>query len=284
MEKIFSVYNEIYRITKSEIEKKDKIKKINLFNEKRKTATLFLPANYYSIIIVLPGAGYSEKFQSSIFKNFKYLLEEKIGICIFNLNNGNLNKNDSIFFEYFKEKIGEIRGIIEYIKNELKINEINLLGISFGGIIGFIVSALAKEIKKSIFVISGVNLEFITWRSLLRFKIKKDCKRIVCRRIHKVYRNLIKNNLYDEILNLPKKCFLYEPITYLKSMENKKMLMINGIFDMIIPFYCVLEVKKQLKNVKTIWYPSTHLTFKFFIPFVRKHILEFLKNENISGN
>jgi len=282
MEKIFNLYNKIYSITKSEIERKDKIKKINLFNEKRETATLFLPVEYYSIIIVFPGAGYSEKFQNSIFKNFKYLLEEKIGICIFNLNNGNLNKEDSVFFEYFKEKIGEIRGIIEYIKNELKINDINLLGISFGGIIGFIVSALEKEIKKSIFVICGVNLEFITWRSLLRFKIKKDCKRTVCKRMHRVYKNLIKNNLYDEILNLPKKCFLYEPITYLANLKNKKILMINGIFDMIIPFYCVLEVKKQLKNIKTIWYPSTHLTFRFFAPFAKKHIIRFLKNENIS--
>jgi cephalosporin-C deacetylase-like acetyl esterase len=72
-----------------------------------------------------------------------------------------LDKEDVIFFNYFKEKVGEIRGIIEYIKNELKIKNVNLLGISFGGILGFIVVALEKEIKKSIFIISFLMIFFI---------------------------------------------------------------------------------------------------------------------------
>ncbi|MGB9677009.1 MAG: hypothetical protein ACPLZ9_00165, partial [Candidatus Ratteibacteria bacterium] len=223
-----------------------------------------------------------EKIQKSIFRNFEFLLKKGIGICIFNLNNGSFEKDDVSFFEYFKEKVGEIRGIIEYLKNEFKIVDFNLLGISFGGIIGFIVTALEKEIKKCIFIISGVNLEFITWWSLLRFKIKKDCKRNACKRMHKVYQNLIKNNLYEEILNLPRKCFLYEPLTYLNNLKGRKILMINGIFDMVIPFYCVFEVKRRLKNIKILWYPSTHLTIKFFLPFMKKNILHFLKNENIS--
>ncbi|HOK55744.1 MAG TPA: alpha/beta fold hydrolase [bacterium] len=284
MEKLLSIYNEVYKIINSVSENKNEITEINLFNEKRKAGILFLPDFCSSVLIILPGAGYNEKFQKSVFKNFKFLLKKNIGICIFNLNNGNLDKEDVIFFNYFKEKIGEIRGIIEYIKNELKIKNVNLLGISFGGILGFIVAALEKEIKKSIFILSGVNLEFITWKSLLRFRIKKDCKRVVCKRMHKVYRNLLKNNLYNEILNLPRKCFLYDPFTYLTNLIDREILMINSIFDMIIPFYCVLEVKKRLKNVKTLWYPSTHLTLKFFIPFIRKNILNFLKNENISGN
>ncbi|MFN4226816.1 MAG: alpha/beta fold hydrolase [Candidatus Ratteibacteria bacterium] len=281
MENLINLYKKIYKITKEEFELENQIKKVYIFNEIRKTGILFIPTNCTSLLIVLPGAGFNDKSKNFLLKNFKYLMKNNIGICIYILNDGNLDKEDHIFFEYFKEKIGEIRGIVKYAKDKLKIKDINLLGISFGGVIGFIVTALEKDIKKSIFIASGVNLEFITWRSLLRFKLKKDCNRIVCRKMHKVYKNLIKNNLYDEILNLPKKCFLYEPITYLNILRDRKILMINGIFDMIVPFYCALEVKKILKNTKILWYPSTHLTLRFFFPFIKKRVLNFLKNENL---
>ncbi|MCM8784666.1 MAG: alpha/beta hydrolase [Candidatus Omnitrophica bacterium] len=284
MENLINIYNKIYKVIKDEFEFENQIKRIYLFNEIRKVAFLSLPPHCTSLLIILPGAGFNKKTERLLYKNFQYLLKDNIGICIYILNDGNLNKEDYIFFEYFKEKIGEIRGLVKYIKDELKIRDINLLGISFGGIIGFIVTALEKDIKKSIFFISGVNLEFITWRSLLRFKLKKECKRNVCKKMHKIYKNLIKNNLYDEILNLPKKCFLYEPLTYINNLRDRKILMINGIFDMIVPFYCALEVKKWLKNIKILWYPSTHLTFKFFFPIVKKRVLNFLKNENIHRN
>ncbi len=284
MENLINIYSKIYKIKKDEFEFKNHIKKVYLFNEIRKVAILFLPINCTSFLIILPGAGYNEKTHKLLFKNFQYLLKNNIGICIYILNECDLNRQDDVFFEYFKEKIGEIRGLVKYAKDELKIDDINLLGISFGGIIGFIVTALEEDIKKSVFLISGVNLEFITWKSLLRFKLKKDCKRNVCRRMHKIYRNLIKNNLYDEILNLPKKCFLYEPITYLNNLRDRKILMINGIFDMIVPFYCVWEVKNWLKNVKILWYPSTHLTFRFFFPLIKKRVLNFIKNGNTYRN
>ncbi|MCS7180114.1 MAG: alpha/beta hydrolase, partial [bacterium] len=231
MEELLNLYSEIEKITVSEVKEKNGIKEVILTTQKRKAFTLYIPQNSNSVIIILPGVGFKEKSERLILKNFNYILKNNIGICIFNLNNGFFLKGDTAFFNFFREKISEIRGVVEYIKEKMKIENINLLGISFGGVIGFIASAIEDEIKKSIFIVSGVDIELLIWRSLLRFKIKKDCSRKVCNRMHIIYKKLIKNNLYNEILNLPRKCFLYDPLTYLKKLENKKVLMINGLFD-----------------------------------------------------
>ncbi|MCM8804692.1 MAG: hypothetical protein NC833_05520, partial [Candidatus Omnitrophica bacterium] len=233
---------------------------------------------FSSILIILPGAGYREKSKELIFKQFKYLIKEKIGLCIVNFRNCDLKKRDIEFFEFIKEYVAKVRGIIKFIAENFVIEDINVIGISFGGIIGFIVCSIEERIKRSIFLISGANFEYITWKSLLRFILKKDCKRNVCKRMHKIYKKFIDAKLYEEIENLPRKCFLYDPFTYLENLKGKDILMINGLFDMIIPFYSVLEIKKRLKNCKILWYPGTHLTLKYFFPFFKKSILKFLKD------
>ncbi len=284
MESLLNIYEKIFEIVKSEKVEKNEIEKIFLYSEKRKTGELFIPSYCSSILIILPGAGFNEKSKRNILNRFNFLLRKGIGLCIFELTEGNLNKKDAEFFEFFKDKVGEIRGIIRFIEKTFKEKEIFLLGISFGGIIGFIVSAIEEKIKKCIFLISGGNIEVITWQSMLRFYLKKDCSRRTCRRMHKIYRKLLNKELYEEIKNLPRKCFIYDPLTYVEKLKNKKILMVNGLFDTIIPFFCVLELKRKIKNMKVLWYPGTHFTFMYFFIFIKKKIIKFLKNENLSRN
>ncbi|MCM8818772.1 MAG: hypothetical protein NC915_04785 [Candidatus Omnitrophica bacterium] len=278
MENLFDIYKEAYNVENVENSRINNIDKISLFSKKRKIGEIFLPSSYLSILIIIPGAGFNEKNKDNIFKQFKFLLKNKIAICIFDLTEANLNKKDKEFFYFFKERVAEIKGIIRFIEDNLQIKNINLMGISLGGIIGFVISGIVKEIKKCIFLISGANLELITWRSLLRFYLKKDCSRKACRQMHKIYRKFMEKKLYNEIENLPRKCFFYEPLTYIEKLKNIDILMINGMFDMIVPFYCAFEIKKKLKRLKILWYPGTHLTYRFFHPIFKKKILNFIKN------
>lgn len=280
MENLVSLYEKICEIKNTVKFEEGEFEITYLFNIKRKIAEILSKPSCSSFLIILPGAGFNEKTKNYLFKKMKFFLKNNIGLCIFLLDGNPLFKNDNEFFYFIREKIAEIRGIINYIDKTLKVKNISILGISFGGILGFIISAIEKKINKCIFLTTGANLEFLTWRSLLRFYIKKDCKRKVCRKMHKIYKKFLSNNLYNEIKNLPRKCFLYDPLTYLERLKNKKILMINGLFDLIVPFYCALEVKKRLKNIKIIWYPGTHFTLRFFLPFMKKRILKFLKNES----
>jgi len=151
--------------------------------------------------------------------------------------------------------------------------------MSLGGIIGLITTGVEEKIEKSVIFISGGNLEIVTWKGILRFKLKKDCPRSACKNMHRVYKKLLDKKMYDEILKLPRKCFLYDPLTYKEFLKNKKILMINGLFDFIIPPLSAFEMKKGMKNTKLIWCPSTHLSFPLFFPFFKKKIFKFLTNE-----
>jgi len=280
MENLLEIYDKFYEVLNYEKESGKRFEKIKLYNENGRIAEIYLPLNFDSISIILPGAGYNEKTKRIILKNLNYMLKEKIGLCIFEMNESNLNKKDEEFFEFFRKIVGEVRGIIKFIDSNFKPENINIIGISLGGIIGFIVGAKEKKIKKFVFLVTDANFELITWRSILRFYLKKDCKRNVCRRMHKIYNHFLKTKFYSEIQNLPRKCFLYDPLTYTENLKNRKILMINGLFDFIIPFWSVIEIKKKIKNVKVLWYPGTHLTLKYFLPFYKKKILKFLKNGN----
>ena len=280
MENLLKIYDKFYEVLNYEKESGKRFEKFKVYNENRPIAEIYLPLNFDSISIILPGAGYNEKTKRIILKNLNYLLKEKIGLCIFEMNESNLNKKDEEFFEFFRKIVGEVRGIIKFIDSNFKSENINIIGMSLGGIIGFIVGATEKKIKKFVFLVTGANFELITWRSILRFYLKKDCKRNVCRRMHKIYNHFLKTKFYNEIQNLPRKCFLYDPLTYTENLKNRKILMINGLFDFIIPFWSVIEIKKKIKNVKVLWYPGTHLTLKYFLPFYKKKILKFLKNGN----
>ncbi|MGC8976755.1 MAG: hypothetical protein ACP5OB_03950 [Candidatus Ratteibacteria bacterium] len=277
MKNIYSAISEVSSFEKEE----NHLKKIKLYIKKKLVGEIFLPYDSSSILVVLPQAGYNEKTKKWILRQLMYLLEEeKIGLCIANYGNHYFKKTDEEFFDYFKKSISEIRGIILFIREKLKIEKIDIMGLSFGGILGFILAAVEEKIKKCIFLISGGNFEYITWRSVLRFILKKDCSRITCKNMHKIYKKFLQKKMYDEIFNLPRKCFLYDPVTFLEYLKEKDILMINGLFDMVIPFFSVLEIKRKVKNIKILWYPGTHLTFRYFFPFFKNSVLRFLKNGN----
>ncbi|MCD6408278.1 hypothetical protein J7L87_04420 [bacterium] len=277
------ILKEIYRQEKEirEGEKKriDYITFISLFSSERKVATVNYISEISNPVILIPGAGTDEKKAEKILEKKRYLLREGFTIIFYNLKK-KLPPDDKGFFKFFRESIGEIKGIMSYLEKNYGIKKFSVLGISLGGIMGFVLSGVDERVKKAVILISGGNFELITWRSLLRFTLRKDCPRNACKRMHKTYKKFLKEGFYKGIMDFPRKCFLYDPMTYAELLDGKKVLMINGLFDFVIPFYSALSMKRRIKNCRIIWYPGTHLTIKFFLPFLRKSIVKFLKNEN----
>lgn len=278
-EMLKGIYGEEKEVREGEKKRKSKITSIPLFTPERKVATLNYISKISNPVILLPGAGTDEKKGEKILEKKKYLLREGITVIFYNLKK-ELPPDDMGFFEFFKKSIGEIKGVMSYLERSYKIKKFSVLGISLGGIIGFVLSAVDDRIKKAVILISGGNFELITWRSLLRFTIKKDCPRKACKKMHQTYRKFLKDRFYTGIFDFPRKCFLYDPMTYAELLNGKRILMINGLFDFVIPFYSALSMKRRIKNCKTLWYPGTHLTITFFLPFLKRRILKFLKNED----
>lgn len=70
------------------------------------------------------------------------------------------------------------------MERNFNIDRFKLIGISFGGILGFLITAMEERIENSLFLVPSGNTESITWRSILRFYLIKDCKRNACKNMH----------------------------------------------------------------------------------------------------
>jgi len=275
--KITDIYGKEKEIEKGKTDKQNGLYHFTFNKRKRIIADVFYRNSLSNPVIIIPGAGYNEKKKRVIISKFKYLTKEDMSLILYNYPNSEIfSLSDDDFFNYIKRCVEEIRGIIKTIENSAPFS---IIGMSLGGIIGLITTAVEENIEKSVIFISGGDFEIITWKGILRFKLKKDCPRSACKNMHKVYRKLLDKKMYDEILKLPRKCFLYDPLTFKEFLKNKKILMINGLFDFIIPFFSAIEMKKGMKNIRHIWYPSTHLSFFLFFPFFKKKIFRFLTNE-----
>ncbi|RKY32574.1 MAG: hypothetical protein DRP67_00695 [Candidatus Omnitrophota bacterium] len=271
MENIIKIYSQKSKL--EIIEEHDDGLKVG--NGKRIVADIIFKESKSSPVIIVPGMNTSENGKRKILRKLRFL-KDRI-LIFYNIPKLTLNEKDNDFFNFMKRSVSEIRGIIDFSQKNYKFEKVNIIGISLGGIISTIVSAVDDRIEKIILFASGGDFENITWRGLLRFVLKKDCSRKACHNLHKTYKKLLKYNLYDEIMELPRKCFLYDPILFANSIK-KKVLMINGFFDTVIPFFSAMELKKRIENAEIIWYPATHLSLSIFSPFFKKKILEFLKN------
>lgn len=270
------IYGKKEDIEKGNIEKKNGLCFYHLKREGRDIGDVYYTGNPSNFVIILPGAGYTREKGKKIISKFKFLIKNNFGLILYNPPEYSIfSLYDNDFFNYIKINVEEVRGIIDEMSKDGK--SLSIIGMSLGGIIGLLTAAVEEKINKSVILVSGGNLEIITWDGLLRFKFKKDCPRKACRNMHRVYKKLLKKKMYEEILNLPRRCFLYDPLTYKEFLKEKKILMINGIFDFIVPPFCAIEMKKKMKNIHLYWAPSTHLSFAFFFPLYKNKILKFLK-------
>ena len=275
--KITEIYGKEEGIKKGKIDRKNGLFHFTLNKRGRIVADVFYLNSFSNPVIIIPGAGCNDEKKRVIISKFKFLIRENFSLIFYNYPDLNVfSFSDNDFFNYIKRCVEEIRGVIKTIENS---SSFSIIGMSLGGIIGLITTGVEEKIEKSVIFISGGNFEIITWKGFLRFKLKKDCSRIACKNMHKVYKKLLDKKMYDEILKLPRKCFLYDPLTFKEFLKNKKILMINGLFDFIIPPLSAIEMKKGMKNIRHIWCPSTHLSFPLFFPFFKKKIFRFLTNE-----
>jgi hypothetical protein len=276
MTELLKIYNKKEKVSITSTYQLGNFKVTQLATAERKVGLIIhRDKNLNKPVFLLPGAECGEKKAPFFIHKLRFILLAGFPIILY-YQPEKLPVNDREFFAFFHSAIAEIRGIIDTVAQTYHPESFSLIGISIGGMLGIIATAVEPKIKKGIFITAAGNLENITWRGLMRFKFKKDCSRNVCHRMHKVYKKLLKGKLYDELLNMPRKCFIYDPMTFACFLKDKKILMLSGIFDMVIPFFSVIDTKKQMKKVKILWYPGTHLMFFLFLPFFKKTIRKFL--------
>lgn len=174
----------------------------------------------------------------------------------------------------FYQSVNDIFAFVDYLEAE-GFKELNIMGYSFGGIISTIAMALDQRIKKAVLVVTGGNMEHITWESLatkeLRERYRKEdyCNLEKCQQLHQNFAQAAAE--FNELKDLKKfpTCFRYDPSFFAHRINRKNVLMFNAIFDKLIPRESADDLWQRLGEPKRYnliaGHYSTHLFYKNFI-------------------
>jgi len=228
---------------------------------------LFLPHQLKTkkVLIFLHGSG---NYHFSLFKNFSSFFSQK-GIPTFfmvlpfhYLRKKEINNffSDNLFeiFDSFRQAVVDVRASLDCLEKEGFLKDFSILGISLGGMIATIVSAVEERIKKAILINTGGGFIYIIWEGILpvlRKNYKKThhlygCNKKKCRQIYSFHKEFVKELKDISLLGKvkPKKeCFLFDPLSFCHLLKERvKVTLFSSSFDEIIPKKAQESFKKAL--------------------------------------
>jgi len=185
----------------------------------------------------------------------------------------------------FDQAVVDLFSCIDYLE-KLGFKKVNIIGFSFGGMVSTITMALDRRIEKGVFVVSGGNYEYITWKSIatkvlrVSYEENKACTPRECEKKHKFFDEAIqKFNSIEDLAKMPP-CFTYDPSLFARFIPPRKTLFFTAIFDPFIPRASSDDLWERLGKPKRYMMPSGHLgAHLFFKHFILKKTIDFFENK-----
>jgi len=162
----------------------------------------------------------------------------------------------------------------------------DIMGISSGGMIATIALALDQRIKKGVLVITGGNLEVISWKSVST-RIYRTWKRSErnaqlerSKKIRREFGECARSFTSASDLGDIPGFFRYDPALFAKLIDRERVLMFNAMVDIFIPREASDDLWRRLGEPKRYLFPCGHLgAHILFKRFILKKSLEFFTEE-----
>jgi hypothetical protein len=185
------------------------------------------------------------------------------------------------WFEGYRASVIEIRQIIDWASSrpELSREQIAVIGISLGGFVSAIAMGADKRIKAGIFLVTGGNSEKITWNTKSQSIMKgHGCTEAECHQLRSHYPQYLAEIAEKGFGNVipAKECFLTDPMTFAPYLRGRPILMLNALWDEVIPRQATIDFWKAGGKPAIMWLPGTHVTFWLWYPLIERKITGFL--------
>jgi len=191
------------------------------------------------------------------------------------------NLSSDEWFDSYRISVTDVMRVVDWAmaRPEIETDKIALAGISFGGFISAITMGLDRRIAASILIVMGGNSEKITRHSLLlRRQYKKDEDEYQNnQQIYKKFLFEVENNGLENV-DIPNRSYLTDPLTYSCYLRNRPVLMINALWDEMIPRIATLDMWRACGQPPLIWFPATHASIWLWYPWISPRISDFLKS------
>lgn len=167
------------------------------------------------------------------------------------------------WLELYQTLVINTRQVIDWTenRNELDAQKVAVVGISTGGMASAIAMAVDKRIMAGVFIVTGGNMEKITWRSKNDVaRVSHKCTESQCHEIYSHYPQYLADVAEKGIENVipAKECFLFDPITFASYLRGRPLLMINAKGDDFIPRDSTLEFWEMCGKPHIVWLAANH--------------------------
>lgn len=182
----------------------------------------------------------------------------------------------------------DVCSLVDYLSERKDIENIGIIGISLGSFILNTAMGIDSRLKAGVSILGGGNIHYVFIRSILTMPFvfygifKYGLKIRDYKKVTKEYKKYLTKVKEKGVENTPcnYKWFLIDPLTYAHLNNPRNVFMINGYFDLIVPFKASYQLWKELGKPKKLFLPCSHLTCRFFWNLIVRKTINFLK-ENL---
>ena len=187
------------------------------------------------------------------------------------------------WLEVFQVSVTDVRQVVDWAKGREEIDDqqVAVFGISLGGFVSAIAMGIDKRIMAGVFMVTGGNLEEITWEGKSHaVRRAHSCTQEECHNVYGSYRQYLAevNQKGFENVTPARECFLFDPTTFAPYLRGRPVLMLNARWDNIIPRQSTQSFWEACGRPRIIWLPANHITIYLWHPLIRREVTTFLRS------
>src|SRR5262245_35599232 len=167
-----------------------------------------------------------------------------------------------------KEMVLDHKRVIDWLElqDDLDCSRLGIFGVSMGGIKGAILLPLEERIKAAALGLCGGDLPYILTHTTEPGLAKRREQELKARGI-----------TLEESEKRLRSMITCDPITYASYVDPKKVLLVLGRYDDVVPYEKGVELKEKMGNPETILLPAGHYTAVLSIPYIKSQSFEFFE-------
>lgn len=156
-----------------------------------------------------------------------------------------------------RQHVAEVRAVASWLRRQGE--KVIMVGFSFGGMMAHL-SMAVEVFEAGITILAGGNNVGIIWDGIAAKNLKEDI----------IQAGITREQIRDifQVVN---------PTVMAKHNKTKKLLMINGLYDEIVPTRYTIELWEALGKPRIKWYPCAHISIAFFMRSVLRDTIQFIR-------
>ena len=167
-----------------------------------------------------------------------------------------------------KEMVLDHKRVIDWLelRENLDCSRLGIFGVSMGGIKGALLLPLEDRIKAAALGLCAGDLPYILTRTKEPGLAKRREQELKNRGI-----------TLEESERRLRAMITCDPMTYAGYVDPKKVLLVLGRYDDVVPYEKGVELKEKMGNPETILLPAGHYTAVLSIPYIKSQSFEFFE-------